>query len=145
MKINTTRFGRVQIEHGDVLVFPQGLLGLEDCQHWVLLGDTENELLGWLQSTTRPEIAFAVVSPRRFVANYQVRIARAELATLALAHPRQAKVLVIVGRNDRSITLNLKAPLLVSLEQRLGRQVLNNADEPIQHELDSAEPLKRIA
>src|SRR5580704_4328833 len=109
MKINTTRFGRVDIEHDDVLLFPQGLMGLEDCQQWVLLADAENELLGWLQSTTRSEIALAVVSPRRLIPGYQVRIPRQELAPLALAQPQQAKVLVIVGRNERSITLNLKA------------------------------------
>ncbi len=145
MKINTTRFSRVEIEQDDVLFFPQGLMGLEDCQHWVLLADAENELLGWLQSTTRPEIAMAVVSPRRLVAGYQVRIARNELAPLSLTHPQQAKVLVIVGRNDRSITLNLKAPLLIHLDQRLGRQVLNNADQPLQYELQPLHSMKKIA
>jgi flagellar assembly factor FliW len=145
MRINTTRFGRVDIEHGDLLVFPQGLMGLEDCQHWVLLADAENDMLGWLQCTTRPEVALAVVSPRRFVPSYQLRIPRSELAPLALAHPQQAKVLAIVGRNDRSITLNLKAPLVIHLDQRLGRQVLNNADVAIQHEIEPLQPLKMIA
>jgi flagellar assembly factor FliW len=145
MKISTTRFGRVDIEHGDVLLFPQGLLGLEDCQQWVLLADAENELLGWLQSTTRPEIAVAVVSPRRFVPSYQVRLSRSELTPLALSQPQHAKVLVIVGRNDRSITLNLKAPLLIHLEQRLGRQVLNNAEHPVQYELQPVQSMKKIA
>jgi len=145
MKINTTRFGRVDIEQSDVIAFPQGLLGLEECQQWVLLADAENELLGWLQSTTHPEIALAVVSPRRLLPGYQVRLSRQEMAPLSLAQPQQAKVLVIVGRNDRSITLNLKAPLLINLDQRLGRQVLNNADQPVQYELQTLQPLKKIA
>ena len=145
MKINTVRFGRVDVEPNDVLLFPQGLLGLESCQQWVLLADAENEMLGWLQCLTHAEVALAVVSPRRLLPGYQVRLAREELSPLALMHPQQAKVLVIVGRNDHSITLNLKAPLLVNLERRLGRQVLNNADQPIQYELQPLQPLKKTA
>ena len=84
MKIETTRFGSVEIEPDDLLQFSAGMLGLEDCRHWVLLADTENDALGWLQSTSRPEIAFAVVTPRRFVPDYQIRVSRGELAPLAL-------------------------------------------------------------
>ncbi len=63
MDIQTSRFGTIAIEVEDILVFPNGLLGLEDCQHWVLLADAQNDALGWLQSTSRPEIALAVVTP----------------------------------------------------------------------------------
>jgi hypothetical protein len=56
-----------------------GLPGLEDCREWALLADASNDALGWLQSTTRGDVALAVVSPRRFVPDYQVRIPRSEL------------------------------------------------------------------
>ena len=57
MKIDTSRFGIVDIEPDDLLHFASGLLGLEECRHWVLLADAVNEALGWLQSATRPEIS----------------------------------------------------------------------------------------
>ena len=138
MFIQTTRFGRLEIAPGDVLIFPAGIPGLEDCREWVLLADAGNDALGWLQSTTRREIAFAVVSPRRFVPGYQVRIARSELSPLELADIRDAQVLVVVGKNERGITLNLKAPLVIHLARRLGRQVVANGDQPIQYELGGA-------
>ena len=74
MRVNTTRFGRLEIQADDVLLFPNGVLGLEDCRHWVLLADAENEALGWLQSISRPEIAMAVVSPRRFVPGWAAEL-----------------------------------------------------------------------
>jgi flagellar assembly factor FliW len=135
MEIQTTRFGAVTIEAEDILVFPMGLMGLEDCQHWVLLADAQNDALGWLQSASRPDVALAVVTPRRFVPDYQVRIVRSELAPLAIQTAQDAKVLVIVGKNDRAITLNLKAPLVLNLDSRLGRQVVANNEYPVQHEL----------
>jgi flagellar assembly factor FliW len=146
MDIQTTRFGTIAIEADDILRFPTGLMGLEDCQQWVLLADAQNDALGWLQSTARPEIALAVVTPRRFVPDYQLRVLRSELAPLAIGRMQDAKVLVIVGKNDRSITLNLKAPLVLNLDTRLGRQVVANNEYSVQHELSyETSLLKKIA
>jgi flagellar assembly factor FliW len=135
--INTTRFGRLNVDASELLDFPLGVLGLEDCREWILLADADNDALGWLQSTTRLDVALAVVSPRRFVAGYQARIGRSELAPLELDDVRQAQVLVIVGKNERGITLNLKAPLVINLQRRRGRQVVVNGDQPIQYQLAS--------
>jgi flagellar assembly factor FliW len=145
LEIGTTRFGPVQIEADDVICFPDGMLGLDDCRHWVLLADAHNDALGWLQSTTQPEVALAVVSPRRFVPDYQVRTPRAEIAPLSLDLLRDVHVLAIVSKNERSITLNLKAPLIINLERRVGRQVINSGEQPIQYELCEPVPRKKIA
>lgn len=145
IRINTTRFGRLDVDPTDRIVFPLGVLGLEDCREWILLADAENDALGWLQAINRREIALAVASPRRFVADYQVRVMRSEMALLELADPRQAQVLAIVGKNQRGITLNLKAPLVVNLDRRLGRQVISNSDYPIQYELATAPRLLKTA
>ena len=135
MEIHTTRFGTVDVEPNDVILFPTGMLGLDDCLHWVLLVDAENEALGWLQSTTHGDVALAVVSPRRFVPDYDVRVARDELAPLALASLDEAHVLVVVGKTGSAITLNLKAPLVINLRRRLGCQVVHNGDHPLRYEL----------
>lgn len=138
MQIRTTRFGTLELETSDTIDFPSGPLGLEDCRQWVLLADAQNGSLGWLQSTTRPEVALAVVSPRRFVPHYQFKVYRSELAPLELASVQDAQVLTIVSKNEHSITLNLKAPIVINLQRRLGRQVVANGDLPLQHELTSA-------
>ncbi len=135
MRIRTTRFGWVDIESTDILTFPSGVLGLESSRHWVLLSDAENDALGWLQSTDRPEVALAVVSPRRFVSDYQFRVFRSELVPLELARAQDAQVLVIVSRQENDLTINLKAPLVINLERRLGRQVVANGELPLQHVL----------
>ena len=51
-----------------------------------------------------------------------MRIVRSELAPLAIQRAQDAKVSVIVGKNERSITLNLKAPLVLNLDSRLGHR-----------------------
>jgi flagellar assembly factor FliW len=137
MNISTTRFGNLTIEEADVLTFIDGLIGMEDCQRWVLLADSENQALAWLQSLERPEVALAVVSPRRFVPDYQVRVAKREIAPLGLDNPNDAQVLAIISNVGGTLTLNLKAPLVVHLASRVGRQIVARDDHAVQHRLQS--------
>jgi flagellar assembly factor FliW len=139
MNISTTRFGGLAIEQGDVLTFVDGLIGMEACRHWVLLADAQNAALGWLQSLDRPEVALAVVSPRRFVPDYRVRVARRDILPLGLAEPRDAQVLVIISHAEGSLALNLKAPLVIHLEQRMGRQIVARDDHAVQHVLHATQ------
>jgi flagellar assembly factor FliW len=138
MKISTTRFGTVTIEDADVLTFVDGLIGMEDCRRWVLLADAQNSALGWLQSLDRPEVALGVVSPRRFVPEYQVRVAKREIQPLGLSDPQEAQVLVIVSHVGGALTLNLKAPLVIHVAERLGRQIVARDDHAVQHRLAPA-------
>ena len=146
MRINTQRFGRIDVDPNDVLNFQSGLPGLEDCREWALLADASNDALGWLQSTNQGDIALAVVSPRRFVPHYQVRIPRSELTPLSISDIRQAQVVVVVGQNGTGLTLNLKAPIVINLEARTGRQVVASGELPMQYELSTNRPpLKKSA
>jgi flagellar assembly factor FliW len=126
------------MDSNDVIRFPQGLLGMEDCQSWVLLGDAQNNALGWLQCTTRPDVALAVVSPRRFLPDFQFRVFRSELKTVPLKQMRDAQVLVIVGKNERGATLNLKAPIVIDVAEHIGCQLIAHGDLPLQYELSDA-------
>ena len=91
---------------------------------WVLLADAENAALGWLQSLDRPEVALGVVSPRRFVPDYQVRVAEREIQPLGLENPNDAQVLVIVSHVGWQLSLNLKAPLVIHVAERLAGRLL---------------------
>ena len=86
------------------------------------------------------------MSPRRFVPDYQIRIPRSELTPLRLSDIGQAQVLVVVAQGSRSLTLNLKAPIVINLEARTGRQVVASGDLPMQYELvPERPPLKKSA
>jgi flagellar assembly factor FliW len=146
MEVLTSRFGPLEVAPRDVIRFPAGMPGLDQCTNWVLLADAHNEALGWLQSTDQPEVALAVVSPRRFVPEYQLRVSRADLGAELGALSDELQVLAIVSKQEHGITLNLKAPLVVHLASRLGRQVIASGDQPVQYELSrEASPRKKIA
>ena len=143
MNICTTRFGPLSVDVDDVIRFPHGLPGLEECCRWVLVTDTESDAIAWLQSVDRDDIALAVASPRRFVPTYQIRVARRELEPLELDRVEALQVLVVLCKTGKSITLNLKAPLLINPNRRLGRQIVTNSELPVQYELGSDLPTLR--
>jgi flagellar assembly factor FliW len=140
MQLHTTRFGVVEIEIDDILLFPHGLVAFDDCRHWVLLADSGNDALGWLQCVTRGEVALPVVSPRRFAPGYQVHVTRGQLAPLQLSQFDAAYVLSVVSRSDNDLTLNLKAPLIINLDRKLGRQVITTDQQPVALQLTPPRP-----
>lgn len=131
MQIGTKHFGSVEIEVDDILLFPHGVIAFEDCRHWVLLADAENPALAWLQSVSREEVALPVVSPRRFAPGYAVHVARGQLTPLEFSQFDQAYVLSVVSQSDGDLTLNLKAPLIINLDRRIGRQVITSDEQPV--------------
>ena len=145
MKIKSSRFGDVEVLESDVLEFPQGMIGMEACRQWVLLADAQTDSLGWLQSLDRPEVALAVVSPRRFVSDYRARVARRDVSSLGLEGSAAVQVLAVVSRTDEGLAVNLKAPLVVNLEKRVGRQVVAKDDHAVQYVLGATIPFRRSA
>ena len=58
MRITTTRFGCIDVEASDLIRFPSGMPGLEDCREWALLADASNDALAV------PRIAAGPPAPR---------------------------------------------------------------------------------
>jgi len=132
MHISTTRFGRLTIDVDDLLHFPHGVIGFEECRQWVLLADPQSPIVGWLQSAQRPSTALAVVSPRRFAPDYRIRLHPGQLNGLALDELDRLFALCVVARKQDDLTMNLRAPLLINLDRRLGCQVITVDDQPLQ-------------
>lgn len=146
MNIETTRFGRLSINSEDTIRFPLGLVGFEDSQDWIILADNQDESLGWLQSTVQADLAFAVVSPRRYVPGYRVRVSPDQAETLCLEACQQTFVLVIVSQHEEDLSVNLRAPILINLTARIGRQVITTDDQPLRHPIvTQSAPLRKSA
>ena len=103
-----------------------------------MLADSQNDALGWLQSLDRPEVALAVVSPRRFVPDYKVRVGRRDIEPLGLPSADEAQVLAILNQVNDTLVINLKAPLVVHIGERVGRQIVAKDDHAVQHPVHGA-------
>ncbi len=140
MQVETTRFGRIEVRSDEIIRFPEGVPGFSDCCEWVLLADPRSEACVWMQSLSRPDVALALVSPRRFVAGYQARVGQRDLEPLRLRNLGQAEVLAIVCKTQHGLAVNLKAPVVINTTERLGRQVVAQDDFPLQYMIAAAPP-----
>jgi flagellar assembly factor FliW len=68
-----------------------------------------------------------------------------DLAMLVLSRQRDESIMI--GDNiGKTLTLNLKAPIVINLETRTGRQVVASGELPLQYELSQERPpLKKSA
>lgn len=135
MRIDTANFGRLEIDPQSILLFPDGLMGFESVRHWVLLSESEDDAIGWLQSLDDPKLVFSVITPHRFVPNYTLRIDRAQFAALPWSSSDESIILGLVSHHDDQFTVNLKAPVIINLQRGLGRQVVVADDQPLQYAL----------
>jgi flagellar assembly factor FliW len=64
---------------------------------------------------------------------------------LGLATTADVQVLAIVNQAGDSLALNLKAPLVVHVAKRIGRQIVAKDGHSVQHLLDGTRRLLRTA
>jgi flagellar assembly factor FliW len=131
MQIQSSRFGKMDINHSDMLLMPHGLIGFETCRHWILLSSEGNDEVAWLQSVAQANVAIPVVSPRRFSPNYRAHVHKRELALLHLHTEDQLYVLSVVSKSGVTLTANLKSPILLNASRHLAIQVVVTDDQPL--------------
>jgi flagellar assembly factor FliW len=126
LTIESSRFGRVQVEPNAVIEFPEGLIGLGGSRY-ALIADKPDAAFVWLQSLEDPELALPVTNPHRFFADFAVEVVDEDAERLELNASSSMDVYVTVRAAPvlQDFTANLKAPILV----RAGRawQVINQA------------------
>ncbi len=149
MLIETSRFGRLEVDDQRLLTFPEGILGFPNNRSYALVQTGENSGFYWLQAVDRPELAFVVCDPRLFVADYRVPVRREELSSLGVEEPEEAQVFVIVNKVDDLLTGNLQGPLVVNVATREGKQlVLSDKRYSTRHplmRLPSKQPMGQTA
>ncbi len=126
MKAETTRFGPLEIADEEVLVFPEGLIGFEECTRYAIVGRAEGKPVWWLQSLDVPGVAFILTDPADVVPEYRPQISGPELEQIGLASIEEAElhVMLVVQKDPKEITANLLGPLVVNPRRRLGKQVV---------------------
>ncbi len=141
MNINTTRFGDIEVPDDDIIVIPEGILGFADAKHFVLLEhDSEGTPFKWLQSSEVPHLAFIIMDPNLVVDNYKVEFddEAKELIGDQFDTEKFAMLAIVNIPHEKPIemTVNVRAPVIVHLEKRIGWQViLPNEDYPIRHRI----------
>lgn len=131
MIIETGRFGKLTVSDDEIILIPQGILGFPDYKRYCLVDSADDTLILWLQSIENPQIAFPVLEPKIFKADYSARLSAMELRELKLDSVNQSAVYTIltIPEDVTQMSANLKAPLVVNLKSNIGKQVVLQENE----------------
>lgn len=141
LTVNTSRFGRIEVQAEQVVTMPHGMVGFPHLRQYVLIKHREGSPFHWLQSLEEASLAFVVMSPLLFDPSYEFTLGQTETKLLEVGDPQQIQVWVVItiphGAPER-MTANLKAPVVVNLATRLGAQViLEDPRYPLRHPIKS--------
>jgi flagellar assembly factor FliW len=137
LKIKTTRFGTITIGEEMIIAMPFGMLGFPDKKRFVILQHKENSPFFWYQSVDDPALAFVIMSPFLFKADYNVDVEDIvrQMSWDKEKEKNNLELYVVVniprGSPDR-MTANLIGPILVNNKTRQAVQMVI-ANSPYSH------------
>ncbi len=123
MKINTRKFGEIDIAENKILTMPDGLPGFPGFDRFVLLEDPNSVPFCWFQSVETPNLALVVMNPFVFKPDYSIDLNQLVLSkgwgNVKMEDLLVYVVITISGSGPgKSITANLMGPLVINLEKK---------------------------
>ena len=142
MRLETTRFGEIEIDEQSTITFTQPIIGFQEYRRFVVIPGPEDGAVTWLQSCESGELAFLLMNPRHIMPDYTVKLGDTELSELAATSVDELDVytIVVVPEDRTQVRTNLKAPILINTKHRLGKQtIMDRTNYPVQFFLAQAQ------
>jgi flagellar assembly factor FliW len=132
-----TRFGEFTVPLSQVVQFPDGIPGFEQCRRFMLIAADRLTPLSCLQALDAPFPSFLAAEPVNLRADYRPVLGTADRARLGVTDTGTVLWLVVLTIGLHDVTANLKAPVAVNPATMVGRQVVLDADLPVSWPIES--------
>ncbi|WP_313563566.1 flagellar assembly protein FliW [Ruminiclostridium cellobioparum] len=132
MFIETTHFGKIEIDQADILNFEEGIIGFEDVKQFGIIDSEDPESpFKWIQAIDKPELAFALVDPFKIKKDYDFDLKDEAVEYLGVKDASELMVfsIVVVPEDIKKISMNLKAPLIINRTNNKAAQIILDTDE----------------
>lgn len=127
MILNTLKFGEIEIEEDRIFNFVMPIIGFDELTRFIILDPNKDTLFKWLQSIDDPSLAFPIISVAALDYDYSIDLSDTVVNTLGITNPDSILVMNITSipqDNPRGTTINLLAPLIFNVDNRLAAQVV---------------------
>ncbi len=121
-KIKTAQFGELEVEEQYIFRFEEGVLGFENLKEFVLISEEDSDPFKWLISVDEPAVGFPLISPWHIDVEYNPG-KKFNLEKQVLF------VVITLGDESGAITANMKAPIVLNIENQTGEQVILPKDK----------------
>ena len=127
VKVNTSRFGDLEVDKKDIINFTEGLLGFDQLTRFFVVDPGDQTLILWLQSVDDAKVAFPVLEPRVFSPNFTLQLLPSELNSLNLS-PTESDIgvytILTIPQDITQMSANMKAPIVINNKQKIARQIV---------------------
>ena len=126
-KINTMRFGEIEVEDDKVVHFKKGIPAFEDEHEFVIIPYDEESPYYFMQSLKSPELAFLITTPFIFFPEYSIEVDDDTMAELNIKNSEDVllySIITIPNGSIRYMTANLLAPLVLNIENMQAKQLV---------------------
>ncbi len=120
MKINTRKFGDIDIDETKILTMPEGLPGFLEFKRFILLENPDTKPFCWFQSVENPNLALVVINPFLFKPDYNLDLKGViRIRKWSAVRPEDLLIYVVVNISEtnlhqKKITANLIGPLIIN-------------------------------
>ncbi|MCL1945599.1 MAG: flagellar assembly protein FliW [Chitinivibrionia bacterium] len=110
----------------DIITFSDGVPGFEDNKKFVIVRNENYAPFEWLVCVDGTKLRFAMLNPMIPYPDYAPDISRAQVEGLNLQNSDDILMyaFVTVADNPSDSTLNLMAPVLINVKEKIGRQII---------------------
>jgi flagellar assembly factor FliW len=113
-----------QPEDREIVAFPHGLPGFEDCKSFVVF-TADAAPFQWLTSVEGPPASFLTVDPRIVLPTFRYALSAADLSRLqAHADSPLLWLAIVLVEADGTVTANLRAPIVINAATMIGHQMM---------------------
>lgn len=118
MKIETTRFGVVDVPEEKVITMTDGMVGFPEKKRFCIVPHKKDSPFFWYQSLDDPALAFVITNPWLFIEDYDIDVEPA-VETMGLDSRDDTKTLecyvtvTIPKGSPQKMTANLLGPIVI--------------------------------
>ena len=138
MKIQTSRFGMLDVSDETLLTFPSGLVGFPAFRRYVVLDPPEDADYQWFQSVDEPSLAFVIMDVHLLQPDFRTKLSGEGLAELDMTPTDSISIMAVItipSDHPDQATANLRAPLIVNGRTRQGKQLIHHESIPLRYPL----------
>ena len=121
------------------VIFKKGIPGFESIDKFKIK-DLENNNKFKIVESIDSTVSFATANPFEFYNEYEIDLNDETIKELQIENPKDVMILTIItlGKSLDSSTINLKAPLVINVRNKFGKQFIIQGDK-----YDTKHPLVR--
>lgn len=133
--IKTRDFDEITVNDNDVIKFITGMYGFEQYKEYVILKDSPEDDVMFLQSLSDTDLSFVLIDPYSIIQDYNPYLNEEDLNELKVKNEADLKYLVIaiIKENIKESVVNLKSPIAINPSTREAKQVILQNDYPLRY------------